>query len=166
MRFIYFLLFIALIGCQGNIDTNTSVTTESSEPTTEVDGYDSLLAKEYGADKYGMKPYILALLKTGPNQPKDSVHAAELQKAHMDNIDRLAKEGKLVLAGPFYGEAKHKLRGLYIFNTSSLDSASAYVKTDPAIKYGSLVMRIVNWYGSAALIGVNDVHDKIAKEDP
>ena len=50
-----------------------------------------------------MRRYVMAFLKTGPNRPADSATAVDLQKAHMENINRLAEEGKLVLAGPFLG---------------------------------------------------------------
>ena len=75
-------------------------------------------------------------MKTGPNPAEDSAHAVELQAAHMGNIGRLAEEGKLVLAGPFYGEEKGDYRGIYIFDTPSLDSARAYTESDPAVQYG------------------------------
>lgn len=133
-------------------------TTQLNEPS-----YDSTLAAKLQADDYGMKPYVLALLKTGPNAPKDSLHAIELQKAHMANINRLAEEGKLVVAGPFYGSSKGNYRGIYIFDTANLDSAKAYTESDPAIEYGSLQMELINYYGSAALMQVNEIHQKIAK---
>lgn len=125
--------------------------------------FDSTLAKKFEADQYGMKAYVMAFLKSGPNAPRDSIHSVKLQTAHMNNIGRLAEEGKLILAGPFYGENKADFRGIYIFNTASIDSAKAYTESDPAIKYGSLKMELINWYGSAALMGVNEVHHKIAE---
>src|SRR5688572_17703877 len=65
--------------------------------------FDSTLAAKYGADKYGMKRYVMAFLKSGPNRNQDSTEAARLQAGHMNNIQRLADEGKLVVAGPFLG---------------------------------------------------------------
>ncbi len=127
----------------------------------EVVEYDSLLAQKYGADQYGMKKYVVAFLKTGPNREKDSTKRAELQAAHMENIGRLAKEGKLVLAGPFFGSGE--LRGIYIFDVKTIEEAEALTNTDPAIQSGSLVMELKEWYGSAALMGVNETHDKISK---
>ena len=80
--------------------------------------YDSALAMKLGADEYGMKKYVMAFLKTGPNQEQDSAKAAELQRAHLDNIFRLADEGKLALAGPFLDGGE--LRGVYIFNVETV----------------------------------------------
>lgn len=123
--------------------------------------YDSILAKKYGADQYGMKKYVIAFLKRGPNRTEDEKKAAELQKAHMDNINRLAEEGKLVMAGPFFGDGD--LRGLYIFDVQSIDEARELTNTDPAIKAGSLEMELMEWYGSAALMGMTELHSKVAK---
>lgn len=124
--------------------------------------FDSLKANRFGADDYGMKTYVMAFLKKGPVRPTDSLESQRLQNAHMANISRLAQEGKLVLAGPFYGN--DSLRGIYIFNTRSLDSAMKWTQTDPAIQQKSLKMDLKLWYGSAALMGINEVHPKISKK--
>ena len=105
----------------------------------------------------------MAFLKRGPNPPTDSAEQISLQRAHMDNIGRLADEGKLVLAGPFLNNGK--LRGLYIFNTPSIDSARTFTATNPAIQKGSLKMELVSWYGSAALMKVKDLHKQLAKKE-
>jgi len=138
-----------------------SICTSSFAQTKTADKFDETLAKELGADDYGMRKYVIAFLKRGPNRTKDSVKAAELQKAHMTNIGRLADEGKLAIAGPFLD--KGKLRGIYIFNVETVEEAKKLTETDPAIQAGSLVMELHPWYGSAALGLVNKYHDKISK---
>ena len=127
------------------------------------DAYDSLLAQELGADEYGMKPYVMAFLKEGPDRDQDSATAAQLQADHMANINRMAEEGTLVLAGPFLGDGD--LRGIYLFNVATIEEAEALTNTDPAVQAGRLVMELQMWYGSAALLQVNDLHKKIAKEN-
>jgi len=79
----------------------------------------------------------------------------------MDNINKLATNGKLVLAGPFFGN--DDLRGIYVFNVKTIEEAQALTETDPAIKAGSLVMELKEWYGSAALMAINDIHKSLAK---
>jgi len=123
--------------------------------------FDEKLAKELGADDYGMKRYVMAFLKKGPNRTKDSFKAANLQMAHMSNIKRLAEEGKLAIAGPFLDNGEY--RGIYIFNVETLEEAKKLTESDPAIKAGSLVMELHPWYGSAALGLANKYHSKIAK---
>ena len=125
--------------------------------------YDKTLADKLGADDYGMKKYVLAFLKAGPNRSQDSLEAMQLQKAHLDNIGRLAEEGKLALAGPFLDTGK--LRGIYIFNVETIEEAKSLTETDPAIQAGSLVMELHPWYGSAGLMKVNEIHSQIQKID-
>lgn len=130
----------------------------------EIDNpeYDSVLAKELGADDYGMKKYVMAFLKKGPKRSEDKEERAKLQRAHLDNITKLADEGKLVLAGPFFGEGE--IRGIYIFDVQSIQEAKELTSTDPAIRAGSLVMYLKEWYGSAALLKLKDIYPKISKK--
>lgn len=126
-------------------------------------GYDSLLAQRLGADEYGMKQYVMALLKKGPNRDQDSTTAAQIQKGHMDNINRMAKEGTLVLAGPFFDD--WEVRGIYIFNVETIEEAEKLTNTDPAVQSGRLVMELHPWYGSAALMEVNRIHKTLEKKN-
>ncbi len=126
--------------------------------------YDAELAKRLGADEYGMRQYVMALLKEGPNRNRSPEAARTLQAGHMANINRLAAEGKLVLAGPFADNGP--LRGIYIFNVKTVAEAEALTRTDPAIEAGSLVMELHPWYGSAALMMVNEVHARIEQKKP
>ena len=124
-------------------------------------GYDPELARYYGADEYGMKRYVLAFLKRGSKQPKTKAETDRLQKAHLENITRLSREGRLILAGPFLDEGE--LRGIYLFDTESLELAQQLVESDPAIQAGSLVMELKEWYGSAALMAVSQIHPMVEK---
>ncbi|NNF21577.1 MAG: hypothetical protein HKN67_06530 [Saprospiraceae bacterium] len=124
--------------------------------------YDSIKAANYGADQYGMKKYVMAFLKKGPNRDLDSIKAAELQMAHLENIGKMAEAGKLVLAGPFLDDGA--LRGIYIFNVSSLEEAETLTNTDPAVQAGSLTLELREWYGSAGLLEVNKVHKTLSKQ--
>lgn len=124
---------------------------------------DTALAIELGADDYGMKQYVMAFLKKGPNRDRTPDEAAKLQKAHMENIGRMAEEGKLVLAGPFLDEGE--LRGIYIFNVATVEEAQELTATDPAVKAGSLVMELHPWYGSAGLMKVNEVHNSLPSKE-
>lgn len=124
--------------------------------------YNQLLAQQLGADNYGMKQYVMAFLKAGHNRTQDTETAAKLQTAHLKNIQRLANEGKLLVAGPFLDDGC--VRGIYIFNVATIEEAQQLTETDPAIQAGSLVMELHPWYGSAALQQLNEWHKCIAKE--
>ncbi len=126
--------------------------------------YDAELAKKTGADDFGMRSYVLAILKTGRNDSKVTGDArAELFKGHFANMNRLASEGKLAVAGPFSDPDK-KYRGLFILAVKTVDEARALAETDPTVKAGVLVVDYVPWYGSAALMLTNENHDKAAKK--
>jgi uncharacterized protein len=124
--------------------------------------YDAALAAKTGADEYGMKAYVMAFLKRGPNRNQDSTTAANLQAAHLKNIGRMANEGKLVVAGPFLDD-DNEIRGIYIFNVATIEEAKKLTETDPAIQAGRLVMELHPWYGSAALMEVNRIHQTLEK---
>ncbi|MBK7981990.1 MAG: hypothetical protein IPK06_18670 [Ignavibacteriae bacterium] len=132
-----------------------------SQTNTEVK-YDSVKAQKYGADEYGMKKYVMAFLKRGPNKDIDSTKRAELMNAHLTNIFRLADEGKLVLAGPFLNDGE--LRGIYIFDVENLDEAKKLTETDPAIQQETLSMELIPWYGTAALMEVNELSKTLVKK--
>lgn len=123
--------------------------------------YDANMAQEVGADDYGMRSYVMAFLKAGPIKFPNADSAQVLQAAHMANIKRLAEDGKLVLAGPFLDNGA--LRGIYVFDVRTIDEARQLTETDPAIQAGTLVMELHPWYGSAALMKLNEMHQKIQK---
>jgi uncharacterized protein len=120
-------------------------------------GYDSVLAKKWGADQYGMKQYVMAFLKKG-TKTVDSSERSQLIQGHLKNIGRLAKEGKLLLAGPFLD--KGNLAGIFVFNVTTIEEARNLVATDPAVKAGLFDMELHPWYGSAALMEVGNLHRK------
>ncbi|MFT4523764.1 MAG: hypothetical protein ACI8ZN_002720 [Bacteroidia bacterium] len=90
-----------------------------------------------------MKIYVIAFLNAGPNQDQDSVAADKLQAAHMANIKRMAAEGSLILAGPFLDSGD--VRGIYIFNVSTIEEAKHLTETNPAIQAGRLEMELHPW---------------------
>lgn len=127
--------------------------------------YDARLSQQLGGDDYGMKGYMLVVLKTGPNQTTDAQFINQCFRGHLDNINRLADEGKLVVAGPL-GQNDKTYRGIFILNVASIEEAELLLQTDPAIKEGLLDTEIYNWYGSAALPMYLDYSDKIWKQKP
>ncbi len=134
---------------------------ESSITPKPKDSYDAGLAQKLGADDYGMRQYVMAFLKAGPNRDQDEDEAIRLQKAHRENIRRLASEGKLALAGPFMDDGE--FRGIFVFNVATIEEARALTESDPAVKAGRLALELHPWYGSAALMQVNETHKKLTK---
>lgn len=124
--------------------------------------YDEKLAKSLNADERGMKQYVFCILKTGSNTTATDQEKNNLFKGHMANITKLAKEGKLALAGPFMKNDRN-YRGLYIFNVGTIEEAKELVATDPAVKANLLEAELTPWYGTAALQEILKVHEKITK---
>ena len=143
---------------------------EQQRPTSEIEielpvaapAYDSVAAKKYGADDYGMKKYVMAFLRRGSNRNLDAARASEIMTAHLKNINRMAEEGKLIIAGPFFGSGD--LRGIYIFDVQSIDEAETLTNTDPAIEAGTLEMELMEWYGPAGLMALGDLQKSLTKK--
>src|SRR5687768_9442821 len=125
--------------------------------------FDAELARRRGADERGMRMYVLCILKTGPKDAEiKGDERKEIFAGHFANIERLAGEGKLAVAGPF-GKNDKGYRGLYIFNVATIEEAEKLVVLDPAVKAGVFVPELTLWYGSAAMMVINDTHKRIEK---
>lgn len=135
----------------------------SAYSQTENPKFDKVLADSLGGDDYGMKPYILVILKTGPNKIEDKKVLDSLFQGHMENIGRLAANGKLIVAGPL-GKNDKTYRGIFILNIKSMEEAKVLLETDPVIKEKVLEAELFNWYGSAALPTYLPNHEKIEKK--
>lgn len=113
--------------------------------------YDEALAKELGADDYGMKKFYFVLLESGSNKTTDRDSLNTYFSGHMANIEKLVEEKKMIVAGPF-GKNDHSFRGIFIFNNvESKEDVEELLKNDPAITNNILSAKVVEWYGSAAL---------------
>ena len=133
----------------------------AQEATPAPSAFDPALAQELGADKRGMRAYVLAILKTGPADAEitDPEKRAALFAGHFASMSRLAEAGHLVLAGPLGGEDGR--RGLFVLNTPDIEAARALVATDPTVEAGIFTVDYSRYYGSAALMMVNQVHARI-----
>ena len=128
--------------------------------------YDKSLAEKLGGDDYGMKSYFLVILKTGTNATTDQELIRESFRGHLDNINKLVSEEKMVVAGPL-GSNDKNYRGIFILNNiASVEEAKEVLQTDPAISNGLLDYEIFTWYGSAALPEYLPAADKIWKLKP
>lgn len=74
--------------------------------------------------------YTFVFLNKKPDAEQISkAESDSIMKGHMANIERLAKEGKLLAAGPFHGGG-----GIFVFNTSQIEEAKTWLSTDPGVK--------------------------------
>jgi len=125
--------------------------------------YDEKLARELKGDDYGMKRYILVILKSGTSDNFSKLQQDSIFKGHMANIDRLANNGDLIVAGPM-GKNDKAYRGIFIFDVANIDSARQFVAADPVIISGMMEAEYYNWYGSAALKETLKIHKRIEKK--
>jgi uncharacterized protein YciI len=138
----------------------------ASDTLNENHNYDKVLADKLGGDEYGMKKYFLVILKTVANTSNDKELINESFRGHMNNINRLVEEGKLIVAGPLE-KNENNYRGIFVLNNiETIDEAKKILQTDPAIKNGLLGYEIFSWYGSAALSEYLPFSDKIWKLKP
>ena len=99
-----------------------------------------------------MRFYVMGMLYRGPQWTAEATEEVKkLQEGHMANINKLAGEKKLILAGPMAGTGD--LRGIFVFDTDDLKQAQAWCDQDPAVKAGRLRVELHRWY-SAKGIGV------------
>lgn len=160
--FRYLTFLVSLIGLLAAA-VAAQATATTAKPVSPK--FDADLAKKVGADKNGMRAYVLAILKTGPKDAEIQGDARKaIFKGHFDNMNRLAKGGKLAVAGPFNDPAK-KYRGLFIFAVSTVEEAKALAETDPTVKSGVLIVEYIPWYGSASLMLSNELHEKVAEKN-
>jgi uncharacterized protein YciI len=127
--------------------------------------YDPDLATKLGADDYGMKEYVLVILKTGSNQTEDETFIDSCFAGHFENMSRMAKEDILIVAGPI-GKNDMTYRGIFILNLSTIEEAAKVLQTDPAVHAKLLDAELYKWYGSAALPEYLEASDKIWKIEP
>ncbi len=149
----------------GDTSADFSMTMDKIFVNSEAgrEAYDERLANQLGADAYGMKKYIFVLLKSGSRPVADTMGKALAFRGHLNNIRRLSAEKKLIIAGPFFRN-EQDLRGIFVFNTTSIEEAQQWLATDPAISGGWLEPIALEWYGSAALPLYLDFVDKITRE--
>ena len=124
--------------------------------------YDAALAKRLGADEYGMRSYVLMLLRSSGHPVPKGPERDAMFKGHLANMHRLAQAGKLVMAGPLDG--RDGLRGLFVFAVKDIDAARALVATDPVIAKGEMVAEYHDFYASAVLMQINAMHERVMRK--
>jgi uncharacterized protein YciI len=78
------------------------------------------------------------LMKAGTN----GVMTAAEQRAHLVNMDAMAKSGALISAGPMLEPGD--LAGMFVFSVSPAE-ADALAASDPAVKSGKLIVERHSW---------------------
>jgi uncharacterized protein YciI len=83
------------------------------------------------------RDYTLVWLKSGPKQQLSADEQRTVFAGHFANMERLAREGHLLLAGPFGKErGDTSLRGIFVLDTDSAEMARAWAESDPGFQAG------------------------------
>ena len=151
-----FLLAVAAGGSQAQAGA------EAPPLAPAAPAFDAALARTLGADANGMRPYVLVVLKTGPTKVPAGAARDAMFKGHFANMARLAKEGRLAVAGPLDGV--DGWRGLFVLAVAEIEEARRIVATDPVVAQGEMVAEYHQFYGSAGLMLVNDTHLRITQK--
>ena len=102
---------------------------------------------EEGDTTYTMKRYVFVILLRGESAfDYTEAQLDSLQKGHMENMDKLAEEGILLIAGPFGEGGDH--RGILVMDCASIEEAKSYVDNDPAVQAGRLRGEYHTWWGA------------------
>jgi uncharacterized protein YciI len=137
------VLLVLATGCATTSKTEAAPATEAPRATAAPE------------KKFSMRTYYMAFLRRGPAWTKERTpEAVEVSKGHMANIERLAKCGKLVIAGPFDVAADappDALAGIFIFDVATREEALALSQQDPAVKAGRFAIEVLPWYGPTGL---------------
>ncbi len=101
--------------------------------------------KDSSVQDTGFVPVNLwfVMLVKGNNRTQDSVTAAKIQEGHLANIGKLAKEGKIIAAGPFLDDTNW--RGIFIMKCRDQKECEELLKSDPAVATGRLGYEIHPW---------------------
>lgn len=86
--------------------------------------------------------YSLVLIRTGPEEGAlDAAARREAFAGHFANMERMARERQLLLAGPF-GTTRHAgdLRGLFLLDTGERETAEEWAGSDPTTRAGVFVL--------------------------
>jgi len=131
---------ILILICTSNLilSAQTTQPTSTQPSTTEVEetlAYEEFEMQE-GDTTYVMKKYFLLTYLKGDNRDQSESEAQEIQKGHLQHMNKLADQGKISIAGPFGHDGDE--RGIIIFNAYSLEEAKDLAKLDPAVIAGRL----------------------------
>jgi uncharacterized protein YciI len=113
----------------------------------------TLAAVALSAQTTEMEKYYMVILRRGPAwTAKATPESTKVSQGHMANIERLTKEGRMVVAGPFDEQSGERaLAGILILRAATMEEAKTLTESDPAVKAGRFVYEIAPWWGPKSL---------------
>ena len=90
------------------------------------------------------RTYFISLLRKGPAwTAEETPELAQLQAQHMAHTRHLMDTGAALAAGPVTDDGD--IRGIKIFQTTTLAEARALAEADPGVRAGRFVVEIHPW---------------------
>ena len=126
------VIFLVAVSACIAATTRDDIVLGTTKPTTDT------------TPVYEMKQYWLVLLFSGGVRSQDTATAARIQKAHINNIERLAAQGKIIMAGPMGDNTN--LRGIFIMDGKDSTEIASHIRSDSAIVTGRLRFEIHPWW--------------------
>lgn len=152
MRHFFLLTFTILIFIIGCVEQReVAVRKEREHLATNVQSVATV--QDSLREPYTMMTYYMAFLRKGPKwTPEPTPEVMKIQEAHMAHINKLAKEGSLILAGPFVGQVGDSaLAGMFLFKVDTEEKARELADADPGVQAGRFYIQIVPWMGPSTL---------------
>jgi uncharacterized protein YciI len=110
-------------------------------------------------------PMTLVYLDSGPNAAAHTTQQKrEIFQGHMANMQRLADEGTLIIAGPFDKPRDPAWRGLFVLDVADPAEAMALAGTDPGVASGEFRLRVRPITASASLREALQLEDQMQAE--
>jgi uncharacterized protein YciI len=86
---------------------------------------------------------LVFLKRPAKAPPADSLTAAKLTAAHLGHTLDMLMDGRLLAAGPFFGDGEY--RGVSIFGTDTTTALRLSLE-DPAVKAGRMEVEMIPWF--------------------
>jgi uncharacterized protein YciI len=81
--------------------------------------------------------FTFVQLKTGAHTPATKEESAKVFAGHFANLQRLARERHLLVAGPYgKGKSDAALRGVFVLDTADAEQARRWAESDPGFVAG------------------------------
>ena len=92
-------------------------------------------------------PYVVGFLRPNPARTQlQKPDSERIQSAHMANIQKMARDGVLVSAGPF-DDTPATISGIFIFKSVSRQAAQALADQDPTVVEHRNTIDVHAWKG-------------------
>jgi uncharacterized protein YciI len=124
-------------------DSTTAFADDRADPT----------ALGAGTETSNQADYVFVYLRAGlESAHENGIDPETLQVRHIANIQKLAEEHSLLVAGPFReGSPDPDLRGLFVLDVADVERAKDILQTDPAVASGALVPIVLRWRATKSL---------------